>query len=211
MIQWDKHIKIWQLVGAVLAVPAGVAGTYGVFHNYLSDGVSCPQLKSSIIATLERNISAEAKRALLQETVAQFDKRCGDTDPDARVVFDAATSPRQISAAPPSAAAGAAPLAIFGLSKTGEKRGWVAMIRRDAERNEQANFDADGIPVSSKSPPQIGVLLSARQVVPVWLDPQVNDRALLQGRIAVGTCVRVLSMRPATPRLWAEVAPETCK
>jgi hypothetical protein len=38
-----------------------------------------------------------------------------------------------------------------------------------------------------------------------------NDPSQLQGRLAEGACVRILSVRPATARLWAEVVPETCK
>ena len=51
MIAWDKHIKVWQLVGAVLAVPAGILGTYGAYKTYVSGNVSCPELRASIIST----------------------------------------------------------------------------------------------------------------------------------------------------------------
>ena len=154
MIQWDKHIKIWQLVGAVLAVPAGVAGTYGVFHNYLSDGVSCPQLKSSIIATLERNISAEAKRALLQETVRNPTDDAATQIPT-RAWFSTPKRAASDFGYPAERSGGRRPADNFRVVEDRREARMVVMIRR-CKRNEQANFDADGIPVSSKSPPQIG-------------------------------------------------------
>lgn len=209
VIAWDKHIKVWQLVGAVLAVPAGIAGTYGAYHTYVAGNVSCPDLRASIISTLERNIPQDAKRALLKEGIAEFDKHCAEKDPDARVIFDAALS---APPAPNPALRMAATGAIFGLSRSGERRGWVAMVQYDASREEQPYFDAGGIPVLTKSPPTPGSVVMARRMVAVWLEPQpTNDPNLLQGRLAEGACVRILSIRPATPRLWAEVAPEPCK
>ena len=212
MITWDKHIRIWQLCGAVLAVPAGIAGTYEAYRNYLSNGVSCPELRGSIIATLDRNISLDTKRTLLHEAIAEFDRNCAEKDPDARVVFDEAiaTPPAPSPAARPMT--GTAPVAIFGLSKSGERRGWVAMLRHDANHDEVPNFDAGGFPVLSKAPPSPGAVVISRRLLPVWLEPLTpNDPTQLQGRLAEGACVRILSVKPATPRLWAEVAPETCK
>jgi hypothetical protein len=212
MITWDKHIRIWQLCGAILAVPAGIAGTYEAYRNYLSDGVSCSELRGSIIATLDRNIPAEMKRTLLHETIADFDKNCAAKDPDARVVFDEALSTPPTPASGTGPVANAPPVPIFGLSKSGERRGWVAMIRRDANHDEVSNFDAGGTPVLSKAAPAVGAVVTTRRPMPVWLEPMsANDPSQLQGRLAEGACVRILSVRSATARLWAEVVPETCK
>ena len=210
VVAWDKHIKLWQLVGAVLAVPAGIAGTYGAYKTYMSGNVSCPELRASIISTLERNIPQEAKRALLREGIADFDKHCAEKDPDARVIFDAAMSAP--TSAPNPAIHAAATGAIFGLSRTGERRGWVALIWLDTNHDEKPNFDAGGIPVLAKSPPPVGSILSARRMVAVWLEPHPgNDPDMLQGRLAEGTCVKILSIQAKTPRLWAEVAPQACQ
>ena len=209
MIAWDKHIKVWQLVGAVLAVPAGIAGTYGAYKTYMAGNVSCPELRASIISTLEKNIPQDAKRGLLREGIAEFDKHCGEKDPEARVIFDAALSaPAQANPAIRTVAGGA----IFGLSRSGEHRGWVTLLWFDPNHDEKPNFDAGGIPVLSKSPPPVGSVLAARRMVPVWLEPQPgNDPNMLQGRLAEGACVKILSIRSKTPRLWVEVAPETCQ
>jgi hypothetical protein len=213
MIAWDKHIRVWQLLGAVLAVPAGIAGTYGAYRSYVSNDVSCPELRASIIATLERNIPLETKRTLLHKSITEFDEHCGQTIPmPAR--FSMRRSPRRRRCRLPDHARQPAPrpAAIFGLSKSGERRGWIAMLRHDDNHNEVPNFDAGGFPVGSTAPPSVGTIVTARRMLPVWLEPRTpNDPSLLQGRLAEGACVKILSIRPATPRLWAEVAPETCK
>ncbi len=210
MVAWEKHIKIWQLIGAVLAVPAGVAGTYSVYRNYVAGGVSCPELRSTIIATLDRNIAADIKRTLLKEDVERFETNCGDKDPDARVIFHAAISPQP---AAQSNAAAVQPTAIFGLSRSGEKRGWVNLLRRQADGMTETNFE--GPPITLKSLPGVGTVLTVRFLLPVWLSApppgQANDASVLQGRIAAGTCVRILSPGPPGRPFWAEVAPEACK
>jgi hypothetical protein len=214
MFAWEKHIKIWQLVGAVLAVPASIAGSYSVYRNYVSGGVSCGELRGSIISVLDKNLAADVKRTLLREDVDKFEKNCGDKDPDARMIFHAAVAPPS----PAQNAAGAAqlaaqPTAIFGLSKSGEKRGWVNLLRRNPDGYTEANFD--GATIAANSLPAVGTVLTARLLVAVWLSPpppgQVNESTALQGRIAVGTCVKILTQGPPGRPFWAEVAPETCK
>jgi len=213
MFAWDKHIKIWQLVGALLAVPAGIAGTYSVYRNYVSGGVSCGELRSSIISVLDKNLAADVKRTLLREDVERFEKDCGDQDPDAKVIFHAAITPPTV--ARPAQNAGAAPQlgAIFGLSKTGERHGWVNLMRRTPEGNPEPAFD--GAPIAPKSLPPVGTVLTARALLAVWLVPpppgQVNDSSQLQGRIAAGSCVKILAPGPPGRPFWAEVAPEPCK
>jgi hypothetical protein len=210
MIAWDKHIKIWQFLGAILAVPAGVAGTYGAWQGYFSNAVSCPELRGTIITLLERNISGEMKRTLLHEDIAKFDENCAQKDPDTRAIFDAALAPPQTTGSHHANGVGA--VAIFGLSKSGERRGWVALVRRDANRDEISNFETGGFPVTTRSPPALGAVVTARRLLPVWLEPQTaNDPALLQGRLGEGACAKILSVELNTARLWAEVAPETCQ
>jgi hypothetical protein len=212
MVAWEKHIKIWQLLGAVLAIPAGIAGTYGVYENYVSGGVSCPELKTSIVATLEKSLAPDTKRVLLHDAVAQFDKRCGQKDPDTQIVFDAAMAPPTTAAAKRNDNQIEKPGVIFGLSRTGEKRGWVPLLRRESNQDEDPNFDSGGFPISPKSPPGIGATLMARRLIPVWLEPHMGpDQSLLQGRLASGECVKILNIRTASARLWAEVTPEACR
>jgi len=198
----------------LLAIPAGVVGTYSAYRTYMAGGVSCSDLRNSIIVELDKNLAADVKRTLLRRDVEQFTKRCGDDDPDAKVIFEASVAPAQAAqaTAPKSAAAGPTP--IFGLSRSGERRGWVAYFRRKPGGNTEPNFD--GIEqITPRSLPELGTVLTARIMVPVWLDPppagQVNDASSLQGRIAVGSCVKILARGPTGRPFWAEVAPEPCK
>ena len=159
MFAWDKHIKLLQFLGALLAIPAGAAGTYAVYRNYMAGGVDCPALRTTIIATMDRNITPEAKRTLLKEDVEKFDRHCADQDPEARVIFDAAAAAAPASGSSPARLASATvPAAIFGLSRSGEERGWVALVRHDADRNVEPNFD--GFPISPASVPGPGTVLT---------------------------------------------------
>jgi hypothetical protein len=93
----DKHINVWRLVAAILGVPAGLAGTYAAYHSYAAGGMACAQLSSSIVEIIAKDIPPDAKRKLLRASVQKFDKVCGESDPDAQSIFDAALT------APPAA------------------------------------------------------------------------------------------------------------
>jgi len=225
MFALEKHVKIWQLIGAVLAIPAGIAGTYSVYRNYVTGDVSCEGLRSSIISVLDKNISDDAKRALLRKDVADFDAHCGAHDADAAAIFDAAVATPALAAPAIAAPAIAAPTekrpvapadaaaAIFGLSRSGEHRGWVSLFRREGEGRSEPNFGAPD-PIEARSLPAIGQVMTARMMVPVWLDSpatgETNDRSKLQGRIAAGGCVRLITRgAPGRPN-WAQVEPAPC-
>ena len=85
-----RVVTTLQLVGAALGIPAAAAGSYSAYQNYFSSEATCQRLRTNILATMERQIAADAKRTLLRKDIAEFDKSCGDGDPDARTVFQAA-------------------------------------------------------------------------------------------------------------------------
>jgi hypothetical protein len=228
-MNWEKHTKVLQLAGAALAIPAAFAGAYSAYRTYFSTEQACNHLRAEIIATMERNVTADAKRALLRKDVAEFEKKCGEVDPDARVIFQAAVAeqrPAQAAGASPSSnpqpaqpttgvpsGAAAAVISVpsdsrFGLSPSGERRGWVLLDRRDAARNTELYFEG----TSATFLPAVDSVLTARRMVPVWREilPGPADDAKLQGRLKVGSCVRVLATRPVSNRRWAEVAPVRC-
>jgi hypothetical protein len=86
----QRVVTTLQVVGAALGIPAAAAGSYSAYQNYFSSEATCQRLRTNILATMERRIAADAKRALLRKDIAEFDKTCGDGDPDARTVFQAA-------------------------------------------------------------------------------------------------------------------------
>ena len=86
----ESLVKLLQIAGAALGIPAAAAGTFAAYQNYFSTDVTCQKLRTNIVATMERNVAPETKRSLLRKDVHEFDKLCGDGDPDARTIFHAA-------------------------------------------------------------------------------------------------------------------------
>jgi hypothetical protein len=225
-MDWAKLTTYMQLTGAALAIPVAAGGTYSVYQNYFANDPACQKLRTSIVATMERNVPPDAKRTLLRKDVNEFSKMCGSADPDAKVLFEAALEDHKLaesSVAQPvsTAVASAAPLPAdkppdatptFGRSSGGDTRGWVALTRGDANRAGEPNFE--GFELSAKVVPPQGTVLRALHVLPVWMEPQfnTNDSSKLQGRLPGGSCVRVLSTRMAEGRgrNWGEVVPMPC-
>ena len=89
----ENLVKVLQIAGAALGIPAAAAGTFAAYQNYFSNDVTCQKLRSNIVATMERSVAPETKRTLLRKEVNEFDKLCGEGDPDARTIFHAAITP----------------------------------------------------------------------------------------------------------------------
>jgi hypothetical protein len=216
-----KHM---QLLSAALGIPAAAAGTYSAYQTYFSNAAVCQQLRTSVISTMEQNLPADAKRALLRKDAGEFNEKCGAKDPDARTMFEAALkNDAQASApAPGSRVADAGPAASggpsgniadgFGHSPSGQSSGWVALVRSDANGPNHANFE--GFALSLTSLPPVGAVLRARETLAVWRQPQhgPNDANQAQGAVVAGHCVRVLGTQPAegSQRTWGEVTPVAC-
>ena len=86
----QRFVTTLQFLGAALGIPAAAAGSYTAYQNYFSSDATCQRLRTNIVTIMERRVSAETKWTLLRKDVAEFDKTCGDGDPDARTVFQAA-------------------------------------------------------------------------------------------------------------------------
>jgi hypothetical protein len=215
----DHLVRLLQMTGAALAIPAAAAGTFAAYQSYFSTDVTCQKLRNDIMGIMERNVDPNTKRSLLKKDVTEFDKLCGEVDPDARAIFQAAMSehPAQATHAaatsPPvpigasSPRAQTAALGVFGAPGSKDRYGWVALARRQSGSWEP-HFS--GYAISDTSP--AGTVLSAKTMLPVWSEPQAgaNDQSKLQSRLPRGACVRVLSTRGGSGRLWAEVAPASC-
>src|SRR6478736_1047141 len=220
----ENLVKLLQIAGAALGIPAAAAGTFAAYQNYFSTDVTCQKLRSNIVATMERSVAPETKRSLLRKEVNEFDKLCGEGDPDARTIFHAAIAVEHL--APAAAESGHATAAavtqpdpsrrsqlqsvgVFGAPGAKEHYGWVALGRRQSG-SWVPHFN--GYTISDTSLPPSGTVLSAQIMLPVWSEPQgtTNDQTKLQSRLPTGACVRVLSTRGGTGRLWAEVAPASC-
>jgi hypothetical protein len=86
---WTKLTTLFQLTGAVLTIPVGLAGVYSAYLANLSTEVACQNLRTSILGTLERQVDVSAKRILVQKDMAAFERACAQSDPDAKAVFAA--------------------------------------------------------------------------------------------------------------------------
>jgi hypothetical protein len=215
----EHLVKLLQMTGAALAIPAAAAGTFAAYQSYFSPDVTCQKLRNDIVGILERNVAPDTKRSLIKKELTEFDKLCGEGDPEARAIFQAAMSEHPAEAAHAAAAtvpAGAssqraqtAALSVFGAPGSKERYGWVALARRQSGSWEP-HFS--GYAISDTSLPPAGTILSAKIMLPVWSEPQAgaNDQSKLQSRLPSGACVRVLSTRGGSGRLWAEVAPASC-
>jgi len=140
----ESLVKLLQMTGAALAIPAAAAGTFAAYQSYFSSDVVCQKLRTNIVAILERHVAPETKRSLLKKDVAEFDKLCAEGDPDARAIFQAAVTEHPGDAAHAPAAAGAAhadaspqrqqtaALGVFGAPGSKEHYGWVALSRRQS-------------------------------------------------------------------------------
>jgi hypothetical protein len=227
---WDKAVKLFQIIAAALGIPAAAAGSYSAYKGYFSNEATCERLRGSILSTMEKKIATTAKHTLLRRDVTEFDKLCGESDPDARAIFDAAlheTEPaatavaakapggrdaaaQQASAAQPGA--GEAPrkaLGVFGAPGSAYQRGWV-ILGRKTESNWVLNFNGQAI--SEMSLPPADTILTAQRLLPVWSEFFFgkSDNSKMQSRLPEGACVRVVATRAAPARLWAEVVPASC-
>jgi hypothetical protein len=208
--------RMLQITGAALGVPAAAAGTFAAYQSYFSTDVTCQKLRNDIIGIMERNVAPETKRSLLKKDVMEFDKLCGEGDPDARTIFQAAMAEHPAEAAHATTEAGVSPqrpqwasLGVFGAPGSKERYGWVAISRRQSGVWVPTFM---GYAISETSLPPPGTILSAKTMLPVWAEPQPgpNDPSKMHSRLPSGACVRVLATRGGTGRLWAEVAPASC-
>ena len=85
----NKLATALQLGGALLALPAGLAGLYTTYQINFSSEASCRNLRAAIVSTLDKNIDAHAKRVLVHKDLTAFERTCALTDPEARAVFAA--------------------------------------------------------------------------------------------------------------------------
>jgi hypothetical protein len=115
----EHLVRLLQIAGAALGIPAAAAGTFAAYQNYFSTDVTCQKLRNDIIGIMERNVPPETKRSLLKKEVTEFDKLCGERDPEARVIFQAAMSDHPAEAHAPT---GAGPAPVSASSQPGAAR-----------------------------------------------------------------------------------------
>ena len=86
---WTRLVTTLNVCGALLAVPAGAAGLYTTYQANFSSEVTCHALRGAILSTLEKNVDATVKQALVRKDVAEFEHSCALGDPDAKALVTA--------------------------------------------------------------------------------------------------------------------------
>src|SRR5260370_34537930 len=116
----QRMVTLLQFAGAALGIPAAAAGSYSAYQTFFSAEATCQKLRTNILAIMERRIAPDAKHTLLRKDVTEFDKTCGEADPDARALLQAALQdttppgnrmPRAVPAAAPAPTPAAVPAA----------------------------------------------------------------------------------------------------
>jgi hypothetical protein len=190
----EKLTTSLQLVGAALAVPAGIAGVYSAYHNYFSPEVRCQEMRNTTLVTLEKNIPTEAKRALLRTDVAQFQAKCGEVEPETAMVFQVALQELDKPAPAPKAAQkpGAQPrppaaLAAAATTPAGPAAPPSAMASPPASATPA--WPATAAPVAAAAPPA-PVAAAPAAVQPAA--PAVQPAAPARPNLAPGPAVASL-------------------
>jgi hypothetical protein len=82
-----RFVTVIQMVGSLLAVPIGIASAYSFYRANFSPETTCQNLRSGIVAMLDKSVDAATRRILVRRDVEAFEKACGSVDPDATAAF----------------------------------------------------------------------------------------------------------------------------
>ncbi len=104
-----RFVTAIQLVGSLLAVPIGIASAYSFYRANFSPETTCQNLRSGIVAMLDKSVDAATRRILVRRDVEAFEKTCGTVDPDATAAFKTLLNDEKASRAAAVATAPTAP------------------------------------------------------------------------------------------------------
>jgi hypothetical protein len=103
--RFTRTLHILQMLGALVAVPAGLGSAYTMYKTNYSPEATCQSLRANLVAMLDRNVDASMRRALVRRDIEIFERSCGAADPDATAAFKTLLA---LDKARPAAAAPAA-------------------------------------------------------------------------------------------------------
>lgn len=104
-----RFVAAIQLIGSLLAVPIGIASAYSFYRANFSPETTCQNLRSGIVAMLDKSVDAATRRILVRRDVEAFEKTCGTVDPDATAAFKTLLNDEKVSRAAAIAPAPTAP------------------------------------------------------------------------------------------------------
>ena len=86
---FTRFVTAIQMVGSLLAVPIGIASAYSFYRANFSPEFTCQNLRSGIVAMLDKSVDAATRRILVRRDVEAFEKTCAAVDPEATAAFKA--------------------------------------------------------------------------------------------------------------------------
>ncbi len=151
-----RFVTVIQMVGSLLAVPIGIASAYSFYRANFSPETTCQNLRSGIVAMLDKSVDAATRRILVRRDVEAFEKTCGSVDPDATAAFKTLLNDEKTSHA-----------AAVATAPTAPKMQHVETPSREAARKVEPRAQ------TVVKPPAASV--ATGEVEPVRREPAVSD------------------------------------
>lgn len=82
-----RFVTAIQMIGSLLAVPIGIGSAYSFYRANFSPETTCQNLRSGIVAMLDKSVDTATRRILVRRDVEAFEKTCGNVDPEATAAF----------------------------------------------------------------------------------------------------------------------------
>jgi hypothetical protein len=195
-------MNVLQVAGALLAIPAGLASAWSIYHANFSVEARCQSLRGNIVSMLDKSADATTLRMLIGRDVKAFEQSCGTVDPDAVAAFKTLLTQKppaavaQSSAKPPPASA----VAKNNEDKTanekpalreGSDAKWLAAVR-----GALVNHQPEAQPVERTE--------TAHLAPPVTAAPPVQAMAVPATPVVSATVASVPTPVAAAPRTEAD-------
>ena len=159
-----RFVTAIQLVGSLLAVPIGIASAYSFYRANFSPDTTCQNLRSGIIAMLDKSVDAATRRILVRRDVEAFEKSCGTVDPDATAAFKTLLEVEKV------AAPAKAPTAV-ATTPTAPKVQHVETLAKEPVRKVEPRPQ----PVAKQPTASPSTSVATVEAEPVHRDPAVSD------------------------------------
>ena len=101
---FTRLMNVLQVAGALLAIPAGLASAWSIYHANFSVEARCQGLRSNIVSMLDKSADATTLRMLIGHDVSAFEESCGTVDPEAVAAFKTLLAKKPPAAVAQSAA-----------------------------------------------------------------------------------------------------------
>ena len=95
-----------------------IASAYSFYRANFAPETTCQNLRSRIIALLDKSVDASTRRMLVRRDVQEFEKSCAAVDPDATAAFKSLLAAEKSAAAPAAAQTAAPPPAAPKVQRT---------------------------------------------------------------------------------------------